>query len=184
MEIASGFVLFRRGEPFRYLTLRNARHGDVGLPKGHAEPGEDLLATAVRETAEETGITDVKPNPWFRRTIRYRLGGGTKEVTYFAAEATGHAVRLSREHDLAEWRDLDGAAAAIRHEDLRNVVRDAAVFLKDPILRRGLSPEQAREMLVSRVGASAPVVAHTAEVAKMARVIGEAGISVINYQDY
>ena len=69
-EIASGFVLFRRGDPFRYLTLRNARHGDVGLPKGHVEPGEDLLAAALRETEEETGITDVKPNRWFRRTIR------------------------------------------------------------------------------------------------------------------
>jgi 8-oxo-dGTP pyrophosphatase MutT (NUDIX family) len=175
VEVASGFVLFRRGTPFRYLTLRNSRHRDVGLPKGHAEEGEDLLATALRETAEETGISDVTPNRWFRRSIRYRLGAVTKEVTYFAAETASTAVRLSREHDAAEWRDLDRAVAAIRHEDLRDVVRDAAVFLKDPILRRGLAPAQAREMLVSRVGASAPVVAHTAEVAAMARVIGEAG---------
>jgi 8-oxo-dGTP pyrophosphatase MutT (NUDIX family) len=173
---ASGLVLFRRGETgLRYLTLRNARHGDVGLPKGPVEPGEDALAAALRETAEETGILDAKPNRWFLRKIRYRLGPGTKEVTYFAAEAARGDVRLSGEHDEAQWRDLDGAVAAIRHEDLRAVLRDAALFLKDPILRRGLTPEAARRLLVSRVGATAPVVAHTAEVAAMARVIGEAG---------
>ncbi len=172
-EIASGFVLFQRGAPFRYLTLRNARHKDVGLPKGHVEPGEELLEAAVRETAEETGIDDATPNRWFRRTIRYRLGGSkTKEVTYFAAETARSAVRLSKEHDEAVWHDLPGAVRAIRHEDLRAVLRDAAVFLKDPILRRGLSPDAAREMLVSRVGPAAPVVAHTAQVAAMAREIG------------
>lgn len=171
-EIAAGFVLYRRGEPFRYLTLRNARHRDVGLPKGHVEPGEGPLEAAVRETAEETGITDATPNRWFRRTIRYRLGGGTKEVTYFAAETASGEVRLSREHDEAKWRDLDHAVAALRHEDLRAVLRDAAVFLKDPILRRGLTPEAAKALLVSRVGEGARVVAHTAQVAAMARIIG------------
>jgi len=169
---ASGFVLYRRGEPFRYLTLRNARHGDVGLPKGHLEPGEGPLEAAIRETEEETGIADVTPNRWFKRTIRYGLTGGTKEVTYFAGETSRREVRLSHEHDLAEWRDLDGTLAAIRHEDLRGVVRDAAIFLKDPILRRGLTPEGARALLVSRVGEGARVIAHTAEVAAMARTIG------------
>jgi 8-oxo-dGTP diphosphatase len=172
---AAGFVLFRRGEPHRYLTLRNSRHGDVGLPKGHVEPGEGLLDAALRETAEETGIADAVPNRWFKRTLRYRVLRGTKEVTYFAAETATGAVRLSREHDEARWRDLDEALAAIRHENLRAVVRDAATFLKDPILRRGLTPAAARALLVSRVGEEARVVAHTAEVAAMARAIGEDG---------
>jgi 8-oxo-dGTP diphosphatase len=172
---ASGFVLFRREAPFRYLTLRNARHGDVGLPKGHLEPGETPLAGALRETAEETGITDVRPNRWFLRKVRYPSGRGTKEVTYLAGETGARDVRLSREHDLAQWKDLDGTLAAIRHGNLREVVRDAAVFLKDPILRRGLTPREARALLVSRVGEGARVVAHTAEVASMARAIGEDG---------
>jgi len=171
-RVASGFVLFRRGAPFRYLTLRNAKHGDVGFPKGHVEPGEGLLEAAIRETAEETGITAVTPNRWFQRTIRYPLRGGVKEVTYFAAESAREEVGLSREHDEARWRDLDETAAAIRHDDLRAVVRDAATFLKDPFLRGGLTPEAAEELLVSRVGEGARVVAHTAEVAAMARVIG------------
>jgi 8-oxo-dGTP diphosphatase len=168
---ASGFVLFRRDTPFRYLTLRNARHGDIGLPKGHLERGEGPLEAAIRETAEETGITEVRPNRWFRRQVRYPSGGGMKEVTYFAAETSARDVRLSKEHDAAEWKDLDGALAAIRHENLRAVVRDAAIFLKDPVLRRGLPPAEARDLLASRVASN--VVAHTAEVARMARLIGE-----------
>lgn len=168
---ASGFVLFRREAPFRYLTLRNARHGDIGLPKGHLERGEEALAAALRETAEETGITEVRPNRWFQRTIRYAAARGAKEVTYFAGETPARDVQLSREHDLAEWGDLDFTLARIRHESLRAVVRDAAIFLKDPILRRGLTPFQARDLLASRVAVN--VVAHTAEVAAMARIIGE-----------
>jgi putative nucleotidyltransferase with HDIG domain len=168
---ASGFVLFRREAPFRYLTLRNARHGDVGLPKGHLERGEGPLEAAIRETAEETGITEVRPNRWFHRTVRYPSGPGMKEVTYFAGETSARDVRLSREHDAAEWKDLDGTIAAIRHGNLRAVVRDAAMFLKDPILRRGLSPREAKDLLASRVGEN--IVAHTAEVAAMARLIGE-----------
>jgi bis(5'-nucleosidyl)-tetraphosphatase len=171
--LASGFVLFRREAPFRYLTLRNALHRDIGLPKGHLERGEGPLEAAIRETAEETGITDVRPNRWFHRTVRYRSGRGTKEVTYFAGETADLDVRLSREHDVAEWNDLDGTLALIRHENLRAVVRDAAIFLKDPILRSGLTPQEARSLLVSRVGEGAKVVAHTAEVAAMARLIGE-----------
>jgi 8-oxo-dGTP pyrophosphatase MutT (NUDIX family) len=168
---ASGFVLFRRESPFRYLVLRNARHGDLGLPKGHLERGESVLEAAIRETTEETGISDVRANRWFLRRVRYRSEGGTKEVTYLAGETATRDVRLSREHDLAEWKDLDGALSAIRHSNLRAVVRDAAIFLKDPILRRGLAPPEARALLASRVAEN--VVAHAAEVAAMARRIGE-----------
>src|SRR4029453_10376188 len=52
-ESLSGFeVLFIRraevdGDPWS---------GQMGFPGGRAEPGEDLPTTAIRETAEETGI--------------------------------------------------------------------------------------------------------------------------------
>src|SRR4249920_1192032 len=47
---------------FEVLFIRRAEHegdpwsGQMGFPGGRAEPGEDLAATAVRETREETGI--------------------------------------------------------------------------------------------------------------------------------
>ncbi len=173
MEVrAAGLVLFRReAAGHRYLLLTNARHGDVGLPKGHAEPGEDELATALRETEEETGLRPARLCRHLRREVRYPVGRTTKVVTYYAAEASATAVRLSREHSAHAWLDLDAALASVRHERLRSVLHEAALYLKDPLLRRGLDPAAARELLVASVGPDAPVVAHTAAVVAMARTL-------------
>jgi 8-oxo-dGTP pyrophosphatase MutT (NUDIX family) len=52
---------FDRGEPEVVLMKRSERaddrwSGQISLPGGHADPAEDLLDTAVRETREEVGI--------------------------------------------------------------------------------------------------------------------------------
>jgi 8-oxo-dGTP pyrophosphatase MutT (NUDIX family) len=56
-------VLRERGDGLELLFIRRAEHerdpwsGHVGFPGGRAEPGEeDLRATAVRETREETSL--------------------------------------------------------------------------------------------------------------------------------
>ena len=172
---AAGFVLYRReGGQIHYLALRNAGHGDVGLPKGKRDGSEDAVTTALRETAEETGIgpRQLERNPWFERAVTYPVRAGVKEVTYLLARTDATEVALSAEHDRFDWLDLDEALAAVRHENLRGVLRDAATFLKDPILRRGLAPAAARALLESRVAAS--VAAHTAQVAGMARAMATA----------
>ena len=51
---AAGMLLFALESPPKFLLMRHRDRWD--LPKGHAEPGETLLATALRETEEETGI--------------------------------------------------------------------------------------------------------------------------------
>ena len=44
----------------RVLVLRSARYADLRLPKGHIEAGEDPLAAALREVAEESGYVDLE----------------------------------------------------------------------------------------------------------------------------
>lgn len=44
----------------RLLLLRKATTGEIVLPKGHVEPGESAEATALRETMEETGYTNLE----------------------------------------------------------------------------------------------------------------------------
>ena len=59
---AVALVLRDGSNGFELLFIRRAEHdgdpwsGQMGFPGGRAEPGEDLRATAVRETGEETGI--------------------------------------------------------------------------------------------------------------------------------
>jgi bis(5'-nucleosidyl)-tetraphosphatase len=172
MKRACGFVLFRETpDRFLYLTLQSARHGDFGAPKGHIRPGETELEAAYRETAEETGIErdQLAVFTRFRRAIRYRLPeGGPKEAVYYLARTEIPELRLSPEHSASTWIDLDATLATWRHEDLRRVVREAAVFAKDPVLRRGLDPAGAQELLAQEAGASTPVLAHSAQVAGMA----------------
>ncbi|MHC4134619.1 MAG: NUDIX domain-containing protein [Planctomycetota bacterium] len=174
---AAGFVLYRAGRKHHlYLTLRNARHGDVGLPKGKASRAEGSLETALRETDEETGLGPdrIAANRWFRRAVTYPLKGVEKEVVYHLAHTDAEEITLSPEHESCAWLDLDRALEAVRHDNLRGVLRDAAVFSKDPILRRGLAPAAARGLLAAEAGEEAPVLRHTAHVAAMARALANA----------
>jgi len=174
---AAGFVVFRRRKSgIEYLFLRATNHGEWGPPKGHVDPGEDDLAAAWRETEEECGLgrDDLVRNPWFERSLHYKVKRGPKCVTYWAAECTGGKVRLSDEHDGANWMGLDGVFSLVSHPDLSGLYHDLAIFLKDPMLGCNLAPDEARTLLEEHCGAGASVVAHTALVAEMARAMAEA----------
>lgn len=173
---ASGFVLVRpapRG--LEYLLLTNRNRGEPGLPKGHAEPGETELATALRETEEETGLTDLAPDPWFRRTLRYaarRKGVAyDKSVVYLLARLRSGEVRLSAEHSEFRWADLRAALALLPFAALQGVVRDAALFLKDPALFEvePTTEAHADAHLTSLPGADERLVAHLRGGARLAR---------------
>lgn len=85
---AAGFLLMVRRPHPQFLLMQHADRWD--LPKGHAEAGESIIETALRETEEETGIdaSGIEVDPDFRFVTEYRVVGkrrGTydKRVTYF-----------------------------------------------------------------------------------------------------
>ncbi len=85
---AGGFLLFHPGEAPSFLLMQHANRWD--LPKGHAENGESILQTALRETEEEAGIdaTSIQVDPDFRYVLEYQVSGAKrgdylKRVTYF-----------------------------------------------------------------------------------------------------
>ena len=53
---AAGGVVVRDG---RVLVLRRPGRGEARLPKGHVELGEEVQATALRETREESGYANL-----------------------------------------------------------------------------------------------------------------------------
>jgi 8-oxo-dGTP pyrophosphatase MutT (NUDIX family) len=115
---AAGIVVVRRWpQGWRVLILRAYRNWD--FPKGLLDPGESPLAAALRETREETGLSNLLFN-WgygFTDTEPYAVG---KVVRYFLAESpVGDVVlpvsaELGRpEHNEFRWVAPDDAAALL-----------------------------------------------------------------------
>ncbi len=111
------------------LLVHRVRHQDWSLPKGKLDPGEHLLAAAVREVEEETGVP-VRVGPFLARH-EYRLTrppGGIKQVTYWSARPVdGTASRAddytpNDEVDHVWWAPLDVARTTLTYS------RDVAVL--------------------------------------------------------
>ncbi len=134
-ERAAGFVVFREaGDGRVYLILLHRDGGHWGLPKGRIEAGESRLEAALREIREETGISDIVSVPGFVVRSRYRVvrGGRSlkKTVDYFLGRTNVSSVRISSEHDQAEWLDLRRARAKLTHAESRRVLDEADAFLE------------------------------------------------------
>jgi 8-oxo-dGTP diphosphatase len=114
---AAGAVLYRSaagpgsGNIVEVALIHRPRHDDWSLPKGKLEPGEHVLAAAVREVEEETGIRPVLGRPL--GTVRYEVDGQPKRVDYWAARTDGRrpgAPASDEEVDRVEWLPLADAA--------------------------------------------------------------------------
>ena len=111
---AAGAVVFRRTDRgVRLLVLRAYKNWD--FPKGMIEPGESELEAAKRETAEETGLTDLE-FPFgdaHKDTLAY---AGGKTARYFLAETGRSDIELPVSPELGrpehhEWRWVSYAEA-------------------------------------------------------------------------
>src|SRR4051812_34836009 len=105
--IAAGAVCWRivNGTP-EVLLVHRTQHKDVSLPKGKVDPGETLPETAVREIAEETGLSVVLGAPLGE--VEYVLPSGrNKLVYYWSAEVTAPMTEASRFSPNAEIEDLE-----------------------------------------------------------------------------
>ena len=75
----------RNGE-ICYLLIRAKDSCVCGFPKGHVEPNETEIETALRETFEETSLT-VTVTDGFRYETSYPMNNGNvKSVVYFLAD--------------------------------------------------------------------------------------------------
>ncbi len=113
MILSAGIVVVRRrADAWKYLFLRAFRDWD--FPKGETQPGESPLEAAVRETQEETGITELSFH-WgevSKETEPYNRG--TKVARYYLAQTSVDQVDFAvnpriggPEHH--EYRWLSGA---------------------------------------------------------------------------
>lgn len=107
---ACGFAVMRREPELSFLLVRKPGRWDV--PKGHVDPGETDLVCALRELAEETGISadDIEFDETFRFEIRYLVRSrrsnnqdATKIVVLFLGWLKHHVEIRLTEHRRYEW---------------------------------------------------------------------------------
>lgn len=112
-EIKScGVLVFRRLPTHSFLLMKHADRWD--LPKGHVDPGETELETALRELEEETGIgaNDILLDSDFRysttytvRKNRYGNEPRLKELVIFIGELVNDVELKLTEHIGCDWFD-------------------------------------------------------------------------------
>ncbi|WP_173923666.1 NUDIX hydrolase [Agromyces sp. Marseille-P2726] len=102
------------------LVVHRTVHGDVTIPKGKVDPGESLPRTAVREIAEETGLSVALGVPL--GISRYEMPNRREKIVhYWAAEVSEKAVQRSTfkpnaEIAALEWVTVKRARAYLSYE--------------------------------------------------------------------
>ncbi|WP_270886859.1 NUDIX hydrolase [Pedococcus sp. 5OH_020] len=128
---AAGTVAWRRrrGE-LQVALVHRPKYDDWSWAKGKLDPGELWPVAAVRETLEETSLKVLlgRPLPPATYTVLDATGEpATKEVRYWAAEATKRAGPLTNEIDEVRWLDVAAAHDRLDYardrDQLRSLVR-------------------------------------------------------------
>ena len=127
-----GFVAYKQIENENYYLIIKSLNGDVGFPKGHMEPGESELETAIRELKEETGI-DVNVISGFRRQIEYelrRIPDTVKQSVYFLGECISDNI-VCQEAEVTEagFVSYEDALKLLTFEETKNILEDAEKLL-------------------------------------------------------
>lgn len=132
-EKSCGAVVFTvESGQIKYL-LAQSLEGGYGFPKGHVEPGETEIETALREVQEETNIR-VSLLEGFRAVSEYplpRKPGTMKQVVYFLGEY--HGQRVIHQQDELRGTCLvsyEEAMKLLHFEDSRQILTDANAFLR------------------------------------------------------
>jgi 8-oxo-dGTP diphosphatase len=135
--VAAGVVVSRKGPDV--LLVHRPRYDDWSFPKGKADPGEHVTATAVREVAEETGL-DVRLGPPLSPQ-HYTVRNGQsrpKIVHYWAGRVVGSddvsTYRANNEVDEVAWVPLGKAAGLLTYE------RDRATLAEFEKVRKRSNP--------------------------------------------
>ncbi|XP_014475939.1 PREDICTED: bis(5'-nucleosyl)-tetraphosphatase [asymmetrical] [Dinoponera quadriceps] len=137
---ACGLVIFRRFQDTVQYLLMQTSYGEHHWtpPKGHVDPGESDMETAVRETREEAGFVpgDLKIFENAKQEMAYKVNGVPKIVIYWLAELIdpGKSVKLSNEHQAFEWLPLREACNLAKYSEMREALNEFDRYISENLL--------------------------------------------------
>ena len=132
-EKSAGIVLFRNDASKNEFLLLNYPQGHWDFVKGKVEQNETPHETALRETKEETGITNIEFIDGFEESVeydfRFKKEDIHKKVIFFLAKTDEKNVKLSHEHNDYLWLAYNDAMKKTTFENAKNVLTKANEFL-------------------------------------------------------
>ena len=132
-EKSCGAVIFRLHENREQALLIRHKNSSVwSFPKGHVEQGENELQTALREIAEETGVTDLTLDRGFRHTLEYHTKANViKQVIFFVGQVRRDTALPRNSDEIvqeARWADTDRVPYMLAFDNHRILFRDALSY--------------------------------------------------------
>jgi len=132
-ETSAGIVLFRKEDSKILFLLLHYPSGHWDFIKGKMEKGESIHQTAIRETKEETGITDItfleNFEEWIEYHFQYQGELVHKKVVFFLAETKTKDVTISHEHLDYTWMDYTSAMEKTTFDNAKTVLTRAQMLL-------------------------------------------------------
>ena len=130
---SAGIVLFRNYSVKNEFLLLNYPQGHWDFVKGKIEQNETSHETAIRETREETGITNIEFMDGFEESVeynfRFKKENIHKKVIFFLAKTDEKNIKLSHEHNDYLWLEYSDALKKTTFENAKNVLTKANEFL-------------------------------------------------------
>ena len=131
--ISAGIILVNENGSEKQFLLLNYPTGHWDFIKGGIEDGESLQQTAIRETREETGITDIEFIEGFKEEIEYFFRAENqndhKKVIFFLAKTNSKNVILSHEHLDSVWLNYNDALKKLTYDNAINLLKKSNTFL-------------------------------------------------------
>ena len=136
-EISAGIVLFRKEESKKLFLLLHYPSGHWDFVKGKMEKGESTHQTAIRETKEETGITDItfieNFEEWIEYDFKHQGELVKKKVVFFLAETKTKEIKISHEHSGYTWIDYNSSMEKTTFDNAKTVLTKAQKLISDTL---------------------------------------------------
>ncbi len=131
-EKSAGVVIFKQDSKLLFLLLYYPS-GHWDFVKGKIEVNENPHQTVIRETKEETGITDLDFIDGFEESIEYdfQYKGELihKKVIFFLAKTSTGEIKISYEHLDYVWLEFEDALEKTTYQNARSVLSRANQLL-------------------------------------------------------